>query len=59
MKLNPENSIYLYTNGKLIKPDKCIGEVYDENKNDDDLYLHIKVTDIPTLGGHSFIAILF
>ena len=59
MKLNPENSIYLYTNGKLIRPDRYIGEVYDENKSEDDLYLHIKVTDIPTLGSNYFTMSLF
>lgn len=59
MKLNPENSIYLYTNGKVIRPDRYIGEVYDENRSEEDLYLHLKVTDIQTLGGDSFIANCF
>lgn len=50
MKLNPENAIYLYVNNKLLRPDKFIGDIYDECKSED-LYLHIKITDIPTLGG--------
>lgn len=49
MKLNPENALYLYSNNKLLKPDRFIGEIYEENKSDDQ-YLHIKITDIPTLG---------
>lgn len=35
MKLNPENAIYLYVNNKLLRPDRFIGEIYEENKSED------------------------
>ncbi len=49
INLDPENAIYLYVNNKLLKADKFIAEVYEENKSED-LFLYITITDIPTLG---------
>ena len=49
INLGPESAIYMYARNHMLKPDKFMGEIYDQYK-DEDGFLYINVSDIPSLG---------
>ena len=45
----PEEALYFYANGKIVRYDWIIGDAYDLYKHEDG-FLYLKMTNMPTFG---------